>query len=82
MVIDEENEILRENFMVALREVKLLYESGEIVLNKNILERLQMHLSKEKVFEAIGKKQYLNTGIGSDEKIPNDLKKLLEAYRA
>jgi hypothetical protein len=40
MAIDEENEILRENFMASLKSIKELYDSGEIVLNKNLLERL------------------------------------------
>eukprot|EP00347_Sterkiella_histriomuscorum_P009615 403340531 len=56
MIINEENEILRESFMASLRDVKNFYERGEIVLNKNVLERLQMHFSKEKVFEVLGKK--------------------------
>lgn len=40
MAIDEENEILRENFMISLKGVKEMYESGQLVLNKNIMERV------------------------------------------
>ena len=73
MAIDEENEILRENFMVSLKGIKEMYEGGEIVLNKNVLERLQLHLGKEKIYEAIGKRTQQQVAI-------EDLKKSV-AYR-
>ncbi|CDW90149.1 UNKNOWN [Stylonychia lemnae] len=56
MAINEENEILRENFMSYLADIKKLYSSGQIILNKNVIERLQLYLSREKILEILGKK--------------------------
>jgi len=53
-LINEENEILREGYMDILSELKALYNSGDLILNKKVLEKLKLYLQKEKVLLAGG----------------------------
>ncbi|CDW77647.1 UNKNOWN [Stylonychia lemnae] len=61
MAINEENGILRENLMSYLANIKQMYSSGQIILNKNVIEKLQLYLSQEKIAEMLGKKNIVNT---------------------
>ena len=40
IIIAEENELLREDYMKCLTSLKEIYDSGELILNGNFLERL------------------------------------------
>ena len=40
IIIAEENELLREDYMKCLTSLKEIYDSGELILNGNVLERL------------------------------------------
>lgn len=53
-LINEENEILREGYMDTLAELKHLYNSGELILNKKVLEKVRFYLKKDKVLAAAG----------------------------
>ena len=53
-LIQEENEILREGYMDSLRQLKELYNSGILVLNKKVLEKVKFYLRPEKVLLAGG----------------------------
>ncbi|CDW85128.1 UNKNOWN [Stylonychia lemnae] len=53
-VIEEDNDILREKFSESLKQIDQLCDSGEIVLNKKSLEKLQLYLSKSKILDAGG----------------------------
>ena len=53
-IIQEENEILREGYMDTIKVLKDLYNSGNLTLNKNTLERLQIYLNGKKVLAAAG----------------------------
>ncbi len=53
-MIQEENDILREKFMDSIKAQKDLYNTGKLLLNKNIVERLQIYLDPEKILRAAG----------------------------
>ena len=53
-IIESESEILREKFSKIVGTVKILYDSGELVLNKMLLERFQNYMMPEKILEAVG----------------------------
>lgn len=40
--------------METLSELKALYNSGELILNKKVLEKVKFYLKKEKVLLAAG----------------------------
>ncbi len=39
-IIMEDNDILRESYMDSIKVLKDLYNSGELLLNKNVIERI------------------------------------------
>ncbi len=43
-LIAEENELLREGFMDSLRNIKELYNSKKLVLNRKVLEKVKYYL--------------------------------------
>jgi len=53
-LIQEENEVLREGYMDVLKQLKELYNSGILVLNKKVLEKVRFYLRPEKVLLAGG----------------------------
>ena len=62
--IHEENEILKEKYIQSLGILQKLYDEGNLILNQNRLEKIQIYLEKSKFLEAIG-------GNGLDE-LPKD----------
>ena len=54
IVINEENEILREKYHEQLRKLELLYSEGKLVLNKKTLEKVNLYLEDKKVLKAAG----------------------------
>ena len=61
-MIAEESELLREDYMnckflsnnLGLKVLKTLYDSGELVLNKIALEKIQFYLHKDKILDIAG----------------------------
>lgn len=49
LLIDEENEHLREKFMNVLREIKNAYKQGHLILNNRNLEKISLYLEVDKV---------------------------------
>lgn len=54
VLVKEENDILRERFMIAVSKVRDLYNSGRLVLNQRLLERVEYYIMPEKVLAAAG----------------------------
>ena len=52
--IDEENEMLREHYYKAVRNLKTLYTSGKLVLTHQTLERALVYLNEERYMESLG----------------------------
>eukprot|EP00347_Sterkiella_histriomuscorum_P016469 403353061 len=52
--IDEENQLLRDQYMKLLSSLKKLQNDGKIVLTQQLLERCQAYLQEEKFMEQIG----------------------------
>ena len=53
--IKENNELLREKYMNALRDLQLIYDNGDIVLNQRTLEKVQMYLQKDNIMQITNK---------------------------
>mmetsp|Transcript_20833 Transcript_20833/g.19879 ORF Transcript_20833/g.19879 Transcript_20833/m.19879 type:complete len:204 (-) Transcript_20833:986-1597(-) len=49
MLLEQENEFMREDFFKVLKKVKKMYNEGEIVLNKNAVEKLQVYFDPSKI---------------------------------
>ena len=60
----EENQLLRESYMKTLKNLKKAYDDGTIILNKNVLERVQLYLEVPKLMAA--------AGIKKESSFPND----------
>ena len=54
MEVRIENEMLREEYMLAVRQLKLLYSKGPLVLNPRTLERVKASIKPEIVLKAAG----------------------------
>jgi len=52
--IDEENELLREQYYKALSGLKQLYVKGRLVLTHQTLERALVYLNEDRYLEALG----------------------------
>jgi hypothetical protein len=57
--------MLREEYMRSLNKLKKLYDSGEIVLNKILLEKVQIYLGTDKIKKLVGQEG----GLTEDELI-------------
>jgi hypothetical protein len=53
-LIEEENEILREQYMKIIDNLKKLQEDNVVVLNKQVIERCQVYLGDIRYLAAIG----------------------------
>eukprot|EP00347_Sterkiella_histriomuscorum_P008156 403346168 len=53
-IIFEINEGLREKYIDTLKTLKKIYNDGDLVLNEKNVEKIQMYLSKEKIFKIAG----------------------------
>ncbi len=53
-MIQEENDILREKFMDSIKAQKDLYNTGKLLLNNNVVERLLIYLDPAKILNAAG----------------------------
>lgn len=72
--LDEENEVLKEELWRSLKGVKNMYQSNEIMLNVNTLERIQLLLSRENILKTIG--------IWKDDEITDKQKERFERERS
>lgn len=52
--VQEENELLREDFLRCLSKLKELYETGDLLLNPIALEKLQVYLHPDKILQIVG----------------------------
>eukprot|EP00347_Sterkiella_histriomuscorum_P002765 403366887 len=59
--IFEENQILHEQFKNILKKVKLMYKTGSLVLNKNVIERLEFYMRKDHIMHALGRQVTIHT---------------------
>ena len=50
----EVNEVLREDFMKTIKQVKSLYKTGELVLSDVVLEKLGVHLHPKLIMKVAG----------------------------
>ena len=53
----EENEYLREKFLKCIDDIRKAQATGQIVLTQNVLERLQLYLTLNKIKDAAGIKE-------------------------
>lgn len=51
---DEENEILREDFLKTLKEIKSLYKDNKLVLSDVVLEKLTLYLHPSNILKVAG----------------------------
>jgi len=54
IAVEEENELLREDFLKSLKLLKKLYTTGTLTLNAQNIEKLQCYLNQNKVLEVAG----------------------------
>ena len=54
MLLEEENELLRDNYMKAIKKLKVLYDSGRLVLTQQILEKFQHYVDEDRVLDVLG----------------------------
>ena len=54
MLIDEENENLREKYYKSINHLKDVYKEGKLVLTHQTLERAVVYLNENRYFDAIG----------------------------
>ncbi|CDW79966.1 UNKNOWN [Stylonychia lemnae] len=52
--VDEEHQLLRDQYMKSINNLKKLYDKGNIVLTQHLLERCQAYLSEDVFLEHIG----------------------------
>eukprot|EP00347_Sterkiella_histriomuscorum_P009701 403340212 len=63
---EEDNQILREKYSEALRQLELLCDNGELQLNIKNIEKLQFYLRKDKILSAAG---VLGEGMSAAEEL-------------
>ena len=56
--IKENNELLREKYMNALRELQIIYDNGGLALNQRTLEKVELYLQKEKILQIANKNHF------------------------
>lgn len=52
--MEEDNTLLREKYMECLRQLQLLQDTGDLILNPKTLEKVLFYLQKDKVLMAAG----------------------------
>jgi len=52
-LLSQENEFLREDFMKIIKNLKKLYNDGDIVLNRISVEKLGIYLGTQKIKELL-----------------------------
>lgn len=50
----DQNSLLKEDYFNIIKELKVMYEEGHIVLNKRAVSRFKNYVADEKIFNAIG----------------------------
>ena len=49
-----ENEMLKDEYMKAVKGLKDMYNKGHIILNQDLLENFKRYVSEQAVFDALG----------------------------